>query len=161
MKKIIYFAVSFVLLICVNSCTGYEPIFSSTKSQIEIVEHSIKGNKKLGNKIYSQLRKVFGSNKNDPSVKTVHAAIEVSKDKNATVKNSAGKILEYRITINADILLKDFSTNDVILNYNTSVSSSYKIQDKYSETKKIENKTTENLLNKIYQDVLIKMSSIK
>jgi hypothetical protein len=161
MKKITYLAISFVLLICVNGCTGYEPIFSSTKSQIEIVEHSIKGNKKLGNKIYSQLRKAFGSNKNNPNAKTVHATIEVLKNKNATVKNSAGKILEYKIIINTNILLKDSLTEDVILNYSESASSSYKIQDQYSETKKMENKTTENLINKIYQDILIKISVIK
>ena len=49
-------------------------------------------------------------------------------------------------------------TNDEILNYNTSYSSSYKVQDQFIETKKIESKTTENLVEKIYQDLLIKIS---
>ena len=51
-------------------------------------------------------------------------------------------------------------TNEEILNYNTSLSSSYKVKDKYSETKKIEDKTIENLVNKTYQDLIIKMSEI-
>ena len=158
MKKITYLAISFVLLICVNGCTGYEPIFSSTKSQIEIVEHSIKGNKKLGNKIYSQLRKAFGSNKNNPNAKTVHATIEVLKNKNATVKNSAGKILEYKVIINTDIIISDARNNDEILKQKFNFSSSYKAQDQYSETKRLENNIINNLLDRTFEDLIIKMS---
>lgn len=160
MKRITYLAISFILFIYINACTGYEPIFSSTNLQLEIVNYSIKGNKKLGNKIYSQLHRASKSNKSNPAAKAVHATIEVLKDKNPTVKDSTGKILEYKITIKTNIILKDFLTNEEILNYNTSLSSSYKAKDKYSETKKIEDKTIENLVNKIYQDLVIKMSEI-
>ena len=59
-----------------------------------------------------------------------------------------------------NIILKDFLTNEEILNYNISLSSSYKVKDKYSETKKIEDKTIENLVNKIYQNLIIKISEI-
>ena len=160
MKKIIYFIISLLLLININACTGYKPIFSSTNLQFEIVDHSIKGNKKLGNKIYSQIYRSFKSNKNDSNAKTIHITIEIVKDKNPTVKNSAGKILEYKVAINTNIILKDFLNYHEILNYNVSASSSYKVQDKYSETIKLENKTIDDLVNKIYQDLLIKMSEI-
>ena len=160
MKRITYLAISFILFIHINACTGYKPIFSSTNLQLKIVDYSIKGNKKLGNKIYSQLHRASKSNKNNQDAKTVHAIIKILKDKNPTVKDSAGKILEYKITIKTNIILKDFLTNEEILNYNTSLSSSYKIKDKYSETKKIENKTIENLVNKTYQDLIIKMLEI-
>ena len=160
MKRITYLAISFILFIYINACTGYKPIFSSTNLQLEIVDYSIKGNKKLGNKIYSQLHRTFKSNKGNPDAKTVHTTIEVLKDKNPTVKDSAGKILEYKITIKTNIILIDFLTNEEILNYNTSLSSSYKVRDKYSTTKKIENKTIENLVNKTYQDLIIKISEI-
>ena len=69
-------------------------------------------------------------NKSNPAAKAVHATIEVLKDKNPTVKDSAGKILEYKITIKTNIILIDFLTNEEILNYNTSLSSSYKAKDK-------------------------------
>ena len=114
----------------------------------------------MGNKIYSQLHKAFKSNKSNPDAKTVHTTIEVLKGKNPTVKDSAGKILEYKITVKTNIILKDFLTNEEILNYNISLSSSYKVKDKYSETKKIEDKTIENLVNKIYQNLIIKISEI-
>ena len=45
-----------------------------------------------------------------------------------------------------------------ILNHKIISYSSYKVQDEYSETKKLENKTIDNLLDKTYEDLLIKMS---
>ena len=40
------------------------------------------------------------------------------------------------------------------------LSSSYKVQDQYSDTKEIENRAIENLINKTHQDLLIKISEI-
>ena len=81
-------------------------------------------------------------------------------NKLATAKNSSGKILEYKINIVTNIILKDFLTNAEMLNYNFSSSSSYRVQDQYSETKKIEDKTIENLINNTYQNLLIKLSEV-
>ena len=50
-------------------------------------------------------------------------------------------------------------TGNEILNENFSFSSVYKPQDQYSETIKLENQTTQNLINNIYQDFLIKFSA--
>ena len=38
-------------------------------------------------------------------------------------------------------------------------SSSYKVQDQYSETKKLEDRSLDDLINKTYQDLLIKLIS--
>ena len=160
MKKIIYFVISLFLLASINACTGYKPIFSSTELQLEIVDHTIKGNKELGNKIYSQLYRLFKSKKNNSNAKTINITIEVLKNRDATVKNSAGKILEYKITVGTNIILIDFLTNDEILNYNVSSSSSYKVQDQYYETQKTETKIIDNLIDKTYQDLLVKMSEV-
>ena len=160
MKKISYLLFSLVILINISACTGYKPIFGSSNLEFEIADYSLTGNKKLGNQIYSQLHKLFKTGKNKPNVKTVHMTIETSKDNNATVKNSAGKILEYKVTINANIILKDFLSNDEILNYSVSYSSSYKVENKYSDTQTKERKITENLIDNISQDLLIRMSKI-
>ena len=160
MKRKIYFIISLFLLININACTGYKPIFGSTNIQLEIVDHSIKGNKQLGNQIYSKLHRLFKPDKNKPNVKTVHLTIETSKDTNATVKNSAGKILEYKVTINTNIILKDFLSSDEILNYNVSSSSSYKVEDRYSDTATNEKNITENLIDSVAQNLLIRVSKI-
>ena len=158
MKKITHHITSFILIFCINACAGYEPIFSSTKLQFKIADYSIKADKKLGNQIYSHLYTLAQSNKNNADAQNFHITIEASKDKTATVKNSTGKILEYRVSLNTNIIIKDFLTNDEILNQYYSHTSSYKVQDRHSETIQLENKTIKNLLNKTYQDLTIKMS---
>ena len=158
MKKIVQHITSFILLAYITACVGYEPIFSSTKLQFEIADYSIKADKKLGNQIYSQLYKLSKSSKNNEKTQNVHVTIQVSKDKNATIKNSAGKILEYRVTINTNILIKDFLSGSEILNQDFNYASTYKVQDQHSETTQLENKTVNNILNKTYENLLIKMS---
>ena len=50
-------------------------------------------------------------------------------------------------------------TGSEILSENFSFSSTYKTQDQYFETVKLEKQTTQNLINNIYQDLLIKLSA--
>ena len=158
MKKIIYLIIPFILFIYINACSGYKPIFSSSNLQFKIADYSIKGDKKLGNKIYSKLYNLSNSNKNNSEAQNVRFLIDITINKSATVKNSAGKILEYKINLNSNINIKNFLTDDEILNQNIASSSSYRVQSQYSETIKLENKTIEILVNKIYQDLLIRMS---
>ena len=158
MKKISYLLISLILLLNISACTGYKPIFSSSNLGFKIADYSIIGDKKLGNQIYSKLYNLSNSNKNNSEAQSVHILIKVSKDKIATVKDSAGKILEYRISLNSNIVVKNYLTNDEILTRNFISFLSYKVQNEYSETIKLENKTIENLVNKTYQDLLIKLS---
>ena len=55
-------------------------------------------------------------------------------------------------------MIKDSITENEILTDTFSFSSTYKIQDQFSETIKLENQTTQNLINKTYQALLIKLS---
>ena len=158
MKKVIYPIFSFILLLFINGCAGYEPIFGSTNLQFEIADYSIEGNKILGNKIYSKLYSLSKSKKNDQNLRRVDLVIKVSKDKNVTTKDSAGKILQYKITLNTDVKVTDFITKDKILNQIFISSSIYKVQNKYSDTVNLENQTIENLLNKTYQELVIKLA---
>ena len=161
MKKIIYLTISLILLIGINACAGYKPILSTSNLQFEISDYSIKGDKSLGKKIYTKLYNLSQFSKNNTAVKNINISIEVSKDKTAKVKNSAGKILEYKISLNTNIEIKDYFTNDQILSHNFNYSSSYKIQDQFSDSLRLENKTIENLLDKTYQDLLIEMSTVQ
>ena len=158
MKKVIYPIFSFILLLFINGCAGYEPIFSSTNLQFEIADYSIKGNKVLGNKIYSKIYSLSKSKKNDQNLRSVNLVIKILKDKNATAKDSAGKILEYKITLNTDIKVTDFITKDKILNQIFVASLAYKVQDKYSDTVDLENRSIEDLLNKTYQELVTRLT---
>ena len=159
MKKTSYLFISFIILINIVACAGYEPIFSSTNLEFKIADYSISGDKKLGNQIYSKLYNLSRSNKKTSETKNIYLLINVSKEKNATAKDGAGKILGYRINLSTTVIVKNFMTGNQILNENFASSSSYKVQDQYSETIKLENQTTQNLINNIYQDFLIKFSA--
>lgn len=158
MKKVIYPIFSFILLLFINGCAGYEPIFGSTNLQFEIADYSIEGNKILGNKIYSKLYSLSKSKKDDQNLRRVDLVIKVSKDKNVTTKDSTGKILQYKITLNTDIKVTDFITKDKILNQIFVSSLTYKVQDKYSDTVDLENRSIEDLLNKTYQELVTRLA---
>ena len=158
MKKIPYLFILFIILINIVACAGYEPIFGSANLEFKIVNYSISGDKKLGNKIYSKLYDLSRSTKKTSGTKNIYLLINVSKDKKATAKDSAGKILGYKINLSTTITIKNVITGKIILNENFSFSSVYKAQDQYSKTIKLENQTTQNLINNTYQDLLIKLS---
>ena len=160
MKKITYLIFTFVLLIFINGCTGYNPIFGSENLQFKIADYSIEGNKILGNKIYSKLYSLSKSVKDNQNVKNIGFLINTSKNKVATSKNSAGKILKYKITLNARVKVTDFIKNEQILDKIFTSSLTYNVQNLHSDTVILENKTVENLINKIYQELLIKLSQI-
>ena len=158
MKKIVYPIFSFILLIFIGGCAGYEPIFGSTNLQFEIADYSIKGNKILGNKMYSKLYVLSKSKKDDQNLRSIDLVIGISKDKKATTKDSAGKILEYKITLNTDIKVTDFITKDNILNQIFTSTLTYKVQNKYSDTINLENRSIDNLINKTYQELIIRLA---
>ena len=159
MKKITYLIISLIFLSFINACAGYKPIYT-TNLQFEIADYSIKTNKKLGRQIYSKLYNLSESNKKNAETKSITIIIDTTKNKKATAKDNAGKVLEYRIILINNIIIKDHLTDDEILNQTFSYSSTYKVQDQHSDTIKFENKSIEDLINKTYQNLLIKMSTI-
>ena len=159
MKKILYLFISFIILINIGACTGYKPIFGSSNLEFKIADYSILGDKNLGSQIYSKLYNLSRSGKKTSETKNIYLLINISKEKNATAKDSTGKILGYRIDLSASITIKDVMTGSEILSEDFSFSSTYKAQDQYFETVKLEKQTTENLINSMYQDLLIKLSA--
>ena len=157
MKKKSLIIISFLLLIFINACSGYKPIFSSTNFNFIISDYEIMGDKVLGNQIYLKLRNISSTNKTD-DIQNFKIFINASKEKKSTAKDSAGKILEYKITLNTNIIINDFLTDEEILKQEFSIHSNYKVQDQHSETKNLENKTLENLIDRTHQDILIRIS---
>jgi len=158
MKKITFLTILSILFIYINSCTGYTPIYDSSNVKFKIEDYSLKGEERLANLIYRKLHGVTLSNKNNPNVQSINFSIETIKENKPTVKNNAGKILEYKINLNSKVIITDYLTEKLILNQNFGYSTSYKVQDEHSETIKLENKNIENLVEKTYQDILVKIS---
>ena len=159
MKKISYLLISLIFLINISACTGYKPIFGSSNLEFKIADYSISGDKNVGNQIYAKLYNLSRSAKIDSQTKNIYLLINALKEKNATAKDSTGKILGYRINLSASITIKDMMRGNQILSENFSLSSTYKAQDQYFDTVKLEKQTTENLIENLYQDLLIKLSA--
>ena len=160
MKKIIFLIISIILFFYLNACAGYKPIYGSSNFNFIIEDHSIKGEERLANSIYKNLYNISLSNKNNSAARSISLTIETTKERRATVKNSAGKILEYEINLNTHIIIKDFLTDKSILNQNFNYTISYKVQDAHSDTLKLENKNIDNLIDKTYQDALVIISEV-
>ena len=91
-------------------------------------------------------------------VSFVYYLVYLSKNKNATAKDTTGKILAYKINLSTEVKIKDVETGNQILSESFVSSSTYDVQDQYSETIKLENRSVENLINKTYQDLIIKLT---
>ena len=158
MKNIYKLIIPIIALILLNQCSGYKPIFSTQNLQFKIDSYSIKGNKILGNKLYSKLHNISKSNKNNQNVVAVNLIIDIKKDKESTTKSSAGKVLEYKITLSTQVEVLDAYTDDIILKQNFVSSSTYKVQEQYSSTLNLENQSIENLIERTYQELLNSLS---
>ena len=161
MKKLTYLIISIIFLNLINACAGYKPIYTTKNLQFKIVDYSIKSNNKLGRQIYYKLHNLFESSNNNADVQSITITIDIQKDKEAGAKDSAGKILEYKIILNSNIVINDYLTNDEILNQDYSYSSTYKVQNLFSDTIESENKSIDDLINQTYQNLLIQISQLK
>ncbi|MBA1337626.1 MAG: hypothetical protein FD545_000255 [Pelagibacterales bacterium] len=160
MKKKKQFILSVILLILINSCVGYEPIFSSSNLKFKISEYSIQGDKKLGNKIYSKLNSISKSNQKRAGAKSLGLLINVSKEKSPISKDSSGKIIQYKIALKTKVEIIDINKDKKILDQIFTNSLTYKIQDQYSETLSLENRLTQTLIDNAYQEIITKLSRL-
>ena len=158
MKKIIYPIIGLAIFFLINQCSGYKPIFSTTDLHFKIADHEINGDKSLGNRLYSKLNFLSKPKNNNENVKNIFLIINIEKTKKPTSKDNAGKILEYKITLNIDLEAKDFPSDESILKQNFNSSLNYKIQSTYSDTLTLEGKATDDLINKISEEILFSLT---
>ena len=156
MKKIIKVILPLLLIILINNC-GYTPIFNSANSNLnfEITEHVISGDTKTGNIILSNLKRNLTIRENNKKIKVI---INSSQSKVATTKSSTGKATAYRIKVKTNIEIIDYDMGNVILADTFSSSLNYKVQDQYSDTINVEEKTLKNILLRIHENLIIKIS---
>jgi len=158
MKKIIFISLFLIMSLNLFGCGGYKPIFAEAKIEFDIGTHQIEGNKLLGNKIFSNIKNLSKKKSGEGNLQSLDFLISVSNEKKSTSKNSAGKILEYKITINTKIIVTESFSEVKILEENYNQSVAYKVQEQYSDTVKLENRSIDGLLSKVYQNLLIKLS---
>ena len=155
-KILLFYLIPIVVIL--SNCAGYEPIFTTKNLDFKVSNYEIEGNKNLGKKIYSKIYGISKPKNTNNDIKELSIYINVKKDKAPTSKSSSGKILEYNISLNSQIKINEYASDKVILNKSFNVSERYKAQAQYSDTIKLENKTVENLIERIYQTLLVELS---
>lgn len=158
MKKINYLISILFCLNLLSGCAGYEPIFGSSNLQFKILEYEIKGDEEIGNKLYSKLNNLSKTQKEFSDFTPISLDINSVKNKEEMSANTSGKTIEYKITISTSVEVKNYKTNNIILNQTFNSSVLYKVQKQYSETVKVESRSTEELIQKIYSEILINLS---
>jgi len=157
MKKIIYIFSLIILLVSINSC-GYTPIFGNNIN-LKINNHSLDGDDVINQKIYSSIKNLLLNS--EENSKKIDLYISSSKNKLTTSTSASGEAIEYKIVLLTKIEIKDPMSGVILFEYSNELSQSYKVQDQIFATENMENKTTNNLADRMSQDLLAKISQIK
>ena len=80
MKSKTFVLILGILLLLVNNCAGYKPIFKSNLN-FKISDYSIEGEKILANKIYSQLYNLSKSSTENSNTQNLAVLIKTTKEK--------------------------------------------------------------------------------
>ena len=157
MKKIVHLLILAVLFNFLNSC-GYSPIFKTENLKFHVVEYSLDGNEKVGNKILSNIKRY--SDESDANAEKLSFLINSSQKKEAISKDSSGKILEYKITLKVSFQIINLTANNASFNNNIVQSTNFTVREQYSETLNSEKKAFNNLIQKISQEIFLSISQI-
>ncbi len=149
-KKFIKILILFFFL---SGC-GYTPIFTNKKTNFSIYEFSASGNTKLNKIINSKLNNYKGSD----GSKKFSLTMETSLDKEVSSRDAKGNPKTFRIILDSNVLIKDI--NDNIKNKSFSKSVDYNNKNNKSELKKYENETSNNLAEKIADEIIIYLQSL-
>jgi len=147
MKKIL-FTKFFIILIFITGC-GYTPIFSNKTNNFNIVGIELTGNNKL-NRILNNKLNIY---KNSNGEKKYFLKINTDVNKKISSKDSKGNAKTFELTVSTNTNIQDekgYIKEKLFVksvNYNNS-------NNKF-ELKKYENQSSEILINKISEEIII------
>ena len=147
MNKII-FTKLFIILIFITGC-GYTPIFSNKNTKFTIVEIESTGNNKL-NKILNNKLNIY---KNLNSKKKYYLRVNTDVNKKISSKNSKGNAKTFELTVSTNTNIQDEKGNIKEKLFSKSVN--YKNNNNKFDLKKYENQSSEALINKISEEIII------
>ena len=154
MKKIIYFVAILFLFKILNGC-GYQPIYSSQNINLKIVNQYYEGSTDLAQRVYAKINNILFF---DNNAKEVDLKIFASKNKSTTSTDGSGKAVSYKITLNTELTMTNIFSDQVLANENITLSESYKVQDQVYQTERLENDVISNLIDRVGQEFLLKIS---
>jgi hypothetical protein len=149
MRKII----SLLLLITLVSC-GFKPMFSSSESNFSINKFEYSG--KMGKIIFNNLKQYLEKEGRDYNYDLL---AKVSENKEITLKDKKGNPSGFRQTITANLSV--FENDELIFEKTFQKKFDYGNSLKKFELSKFENEIKKSMLNKISEEIILSLYSIR
>ena len=136
-----------ILFILLSSC-GYKQINEKDSNIIYIQDLKVLGEPRIAYSLKNNI--LLLSNKN--SEKKYTGEIKINKNKNSKIKNKAGKIIRYNLSIEANLQLTNINDNRSIKK--TFIrTGDFEIAEIHSSTIKNENSLTKRIIKQISEDI--------
>ncbi len=143
------------LSLFLNSC-GFKPIYNSKNSNFEVIEIENKNENK--NSFF--IEKVIMSLSNKNAKNKVKLVMDYNQSISTILKNSKGDPTKKKLSINVNLKIKNDNDN-ILVNQNFYEEFSYDVQsDKFGMSQYEEN-ITDNLNNKISNDIIFLLGTFK
>lgn len=149
MRKII----TLLLLITLVSC-GFKPMFSSSESNFSINKIEYSG--KMGKIIFNNLKQYLEKEGRDYNYDLL---AKVSENKEITLKDKKGNPSGFRQTITANLSV--FENDELIFEKTFQKKFDYGNSLKKFELSKFENEIKKSMLNKISEEIILSLYSIR
>ena len=148
--------ISIILLSIILTNCGFKPIYSTKNSNFEIVEIINKNE----NKNSFTIEKIITSLSNPDAVKKVKLELSYKQNFSIILKNSKGDPSKKKLSISVGLIVKNERDN-VLINKNFSEEFSYDVQSNKFNMSQYEDSITSNLNNKISNDIIFLLGTLK
>ena len=142
-----------LLLITLVSC-GFKPMFSSSESNFSINKIEYSG--KMGKIIFDNLKQYLKKEGRDYNYDLL---AKVSESREITLKDKKGNPSGFRQTVTVDLSV--FENDELILEKNFQKKFDYSNSLKKFELSKFENEIKKLMLNKISEEIILSLYSIR
>ena len=150
------FLISIVILSIMLTNCGFKPIYSSKNSNFEIIE-IINENE---NKNSFGIEKMVMALSNQEAVKKVKLEMSYKQTFSTILKDNKGDPSKKKLSISVNLIVKNEKDN-VLTNKNFSEEFSYDVQSDKFNMVQYEDNITNNLNNKISNDIIFLLGTLK
>ena len=150
MKKIFII----IVLLILNNCAGYEPIFSSKDVNFYIGEITIKEDNKLIRNIVKNLKPYTIQN----DKRRINLELNLDIKEAITLKDTKGNTVSEEMGIALEV--KTILENNDQIKFNFSEKFTFNNQSNKFELNQYKKRIQINLVEKIYQDLIIRLGSL-
>ncbi len=150
------FLISIVILSILLTNCGFKPIYSSKNSNFEIIE-IINENE---NKNSFAIEKMVMALSNQDAVKKVKLEMNYKQTFSTILKDNKGDPSKKKLSISVNLIVKNEKDN-VLANKNFNEEFSYDVQSDKFNMAQYENNITDNLNNKVSNDILFLLGTLK